>query len=182
MRTIDEKYDSYCDLVSNLSDKKNQLAQAQSSVAQLGYQIKSLENKIERIKRNELNNPSIFNSAIRMKINDCLEQIMSYDTGGQIVHSPMADFMKSEIYRNYSTEDKANFNLVKKALISRQYNIQNALTIAEEDGGFELSSNPIFKDYINETVTNLDNYEDMSADKIVKIKEIMYNFVEHVSI
>lgn len=182
MSDLIKKYDTYCDLVSKMSEKISEMERLKNKVNLMNYEISTLEKQINKIKNKDLNSTTNFNKALRLKMNNCLNGILMYDTGGSVAESPMADFLRSDSYKRLSNEEKSNFQLIKPQLTSKQYNIQNALLISEDNGGFELYSDPTIKDFVSETVNNLDNYDDLSADKIRKIKEIMYIFVEHVSI
>jgi hypothetical protein len=177
-----KKYESYCSMVTSLGEKLSELSRVSNQKSKLEYEVSTIRKEIDTLKDEDFDDLQMVNRAKRLQFANCLEDSLIMASGGSLGESPLADFKRSETYKDFSKEQKQNFALIKNDLMNKQYNIQNAMIIAEDEPTFDIKTNPLVADYISETIENLEGYDDMSADKIRKIKEIMYIFVEHVSI
>tara|TARA_R110000822_G_scaffold47388_2_gene125668 strand:- start:2247 stop:2789 length:543 start_codon:yes stop_codon:yes gene_type:complete len=176
-----DKYESYCQLVLELAEKQSAINGITQTKGKLEFEVSSIKNKIKEMSEDGLSFKDI-NKAKRMQFDSCMESTLIMSSGGSLSESPLADFKRSEAFKGFSKKEKQIFSLIKGELMDKQYNIQSAMIIAEDEPSFDVSSSPIVSDYISTTVENLEGYNDMPADKVKKIKEIMYIFVEHVSI
>ena len=167
-----DKYESYCQLVLELAEKQSAINGITQTKGKLEFEVSSIKNKIKEMSEDGLSFKDI-NKAKRMQFDSCMESTLIMSSGGSL---------RSEAFKGFSKKEKQIFSLIKGELMDKQYNIQSAMIIAEDEPSFDVSSSPIVSDYISTTVENLEGYNDMPADKVKKIKEIMYIFVEHVSI
>jgi hypothetical protein len=177
-----EKYESYCGMVTSLGEKLSDLARVSNQKAKLEYEVSTIRKEIDTLKDEGFDDLQTVNRAKRLQFASCLEDSLIMASGGSLGDSPMADFKRSKSFKELSKQQKQDFALIKNELMNKQYNIQSAMVIAEDEPSFDIKTNPLVADYISETIENLEGYDDMPADKIRKIKEIMYIFVEHVSI
>ncbi len=120
MSDLIKKYDTYCDLVSKISEKTSEMEMLKNKLSFMNYEISTLEKQINKIKNKDLNSTTNFNKALRLKVNNCLNEILMYDAGGSVSESPMAEFLRSSSYKRLSNEEKSNFQLIKPQLTSKQ--------------------------------------------------------------
>ena len=175
-----EKYESYCSKIEALNDKLGELTNVSTLKTKLEYEVSTLRRLIAEFDDDGFG--AEINKAKRMQFEGCLQNSLIMASGGSLGSSPLAEFKRSSSFKELDKKGKQAFAAIKNELMSKQYNIQSAILIAENEPCFDLETNPMISDYINNTVENLKGYEEMSAEKVKKIKEIMYIFVEHVSI
>lgn len=181
MKKVDE-YNEYCILVSQLDLKVEELKRVSDQKSKLTYEVDTLKRKLEQKKENiDMSSSSM--SALRlMRMRYCLSRAVTFETGGGVGGSPIAEFKKSDEYKSLTAEQKKLFKKVEGSLGESQYSLQNAITIGQDDDeSFDVYQSTVIEDYIDDLMENIEDYDSISVKNLKEIKQIIYIFVEQVS-
>lgn len=177
-----DRYNEYCILVSKVDSKAFEFAKHSSQKSRTKYELDSLKRELKEYKDILNLSPENISAIKRFRMRHCLSSTITYETGGELTGVPIDEFKSSNEYKKLSKEDKTLFKKSEDSLSASQYNLQNALIVGEQDDdNFDVYNSNIIDDYIDNSLNNMADYEELSAKEINKIKQIMYKFVEQVS-
>jgi hypothetical protein len=177
-----ERYERYCYLLSDISDKESKVRELQKQREVIQYSLDTLERELEdysdmaslsKLERDYLNTA---------RLKHCFNKTVNFDTGGTIHNSPLATFKKTEDYSYLDKKERSLFKEVEPSLKANQFKLKNALFVSELLGQkIEPNDSAFIDDYIDETVRHIPSYDEKDSEEIKKLKEIMYIFVQHTS-
>lgn len=177
-----EKYEQYCELLTKLNDKEQELKEVTALRNKMVYERDSLRRDIEDFERGFDVSEENLKSIRVERLNKCLHQPVSYAKGGGIDGDLVSEFKKSEDYSEFDRDEKKLFRLLIPELKYRQYNIQNAILVGESDSeDFDVYESVIIENYIDEIMSEIEDEHDLSVKELKQIKKIIYIFVEYVS-
>ena len=176
------QYNDYCSLVSKLNSKVDELKEATKKADRLKFEVGSLKKDISDMAE-ELNlTQSTISHLNMMQIKQCLDAPIMLANGGGITDSPIKDFKGSAEYARLTNLEKELFNKAEPSLSVSEYNLQNAIMLAQDKNeDVDVTELITIRDYVDGIIANLDDYESLPFEEIKKIKEIIYIFVEQVS-
>ena len=176
------KYNDYCLLVSQLDSKSQELKRVSSQRNRLKYELDSIKGKLKSYKEINKMNPEDVSSIKRLRMSQCLKSVVSYDDGGAISEQPISEFKASNYYKSLSAASKKLFKKIEEKISESQYSLQNAVLIGQnDDENFDVYNSSIIEDYIDESMEEMNGYEETSISNLKELKQIMYKFVEQVS-
>ncbi|MCB0410640.1 MAG: hypothetical protein KDD29_10505 [Flavobacteriales bacterium] len=177
-----KRYNEYCLLLSQLQAKKNELVDIINKKGGIEYQIGTLEKQLSAYKDISTLPKTSIDVIKRLRIAQCLQTPVYYREGGSITTSPTIEYRKDEEgFKSLTSEQKKLYRHIENILIERQYSLQNAIMLASEDDVIDAHENVIIENYVNETMREMENYDDLPVSDLEKIKQIIYNFIEHIS-
>ena len=176
------KYNEYCDLVTRLNSKQEELDKISQQKASLNFEVDTMKRKMRTLEKHIDTSPDGIAEMERMKRRGCSTKTVALRRGGEIGDNPIAEFKKSDAYKNLSKEKKALFKKIEPKLKNSQYSIQDAILIGEDyDDDYDVYKDSVVEDFIDEFMENLEDYDRLSVGKLKEIKEIMYIFVKQVA-
>jgi hypothetical protein len=176
-----DKYDDYCDLLTIISEKKQEVKELENKKSKVQYALDTLSRELEDYSDMASLSKSERSYLHTARLKSCFNKTVNFEAGGVIV-SPLATFKKTEEYSYLDKDERKLFKEVEPSLLSNQYKLKNALIVSDLlNQDIEPKDNAFIDDYIDETVRNIKSYDEKDTDEIKKLKQIMYIFVEHTS-
>lgn len=178
-----KKYTNYCQLVSEIEAKEARLKEISKERSSLLYEVESLKSDLEEYEEFLEMSKKDLNAIVRLRVKQCFNSAATYSDGGSLKSAPLSIFKKSKEYKDELTKSEKNlFKKIEPNVKRTQFSLRNAIRVAEEaDPDFDVQESPIIEDYVDETVKEMSEYNQLSTSDIQEIKEIMYKFVEQVS-
>tara|TARA_R110000868_G_scaffold367447_1_gene630424 strand:+ start:70 stop:621 length:552 start_codon:yes stop_codon:yes gene_type:complete len=176
------KYNEYCVLVSKLDSKTMELRKVTTQRNRVVYEVESLKKELQEYKDISDMKPKDISSIKRLRMRSCLNTTVYFEDGGGLDGIPIIEFKKSEYYKKLTSEQKKLFKKVEDSLSENQYSLQNAVLIGQTDEeDFDVYKSSVIEDYVDESMSGISDYNDISTKKLKELKQIMYKFVEQVS-
>jgi hypothetical protein len=180
----EDEYNEYCIMVTSLDAKEAEKTKIVERERRLDYEIDSLKKDIKhKIESLNLSLDTISNIKT-MRMRNCLSGVgvIELASGGSIGSNPIVNFKKSDDFKSFTAEQKKLFKKINTNLTESQYNLQNAIQIGQgDDESFNVHQSTVIEDFIDELMTNIEDYDNISVKNLKQIKEIIYIFVEQVS-
>lgn len=177
-----DKYNEYCILVSQLDSKVEELNKVSDLKAKLTYEVGTLKRKLRKHSEGLDMSSEAISSLKLMRMRYCLNRVVSFEGGGGVDGSPITEFKKSSDYKSFTAEQKKLFKKVESSLADSQYSLQNAILIGQDDDeSFDVYQSSVIEDYVDELMSNLEDYDSLSVKHLKEIKKIIFIFVEQVS-
>jgi len=179
-----KKYDKYCELESDLDSKNHEVKVLTEKLEKAKYEKRFIENEIKGYA--DMKNLSESDLALirNSRLRECLSKPFLFSDGGLTGgESPVVAFDKdkAEGIGSLSKEQLALYKKIKPSLEYQQFNLQNALSVAEvEDESFDVRDSVIIDDFIDEFIRNIDEDDKYTVPQLKETKKIMYIFVEYI--
>jgi hypothetical protein len=179
-----ERYNEYCLLVSRLDTKQEELREVTMRKGKVEYEVASIEKRLKDYSDiSDMTGDDVL-AIQRLRMQTCLDSAVHFDDGGSVGGVPVKDFKSSSRFKDLDKNQKKLFTLVEPQLTHSQYNIQNAIIIANEGSDsedFDVYSSTVIESFIDEIMEQSEVYETLGVNDLKQVKEIIYIFVEHVS-
>ena len=179
-----DRYNEYCVLVSNLNTKTIELNELSTRRNRLVYEIESMKKELEDFRDISDISSKEMSSLKRVRMRQCFSpnNVINYEEGGSLGENSLLSFKKSKEYKELTAEEKRLFKKIEGIISDTQYNLQNAILVGQADeSDFDVYDSNVIEDYIDESMSDISDYEEISTKNLKKIKQIMYKFVEQVS-
>jgi hypothetical protein len=174
-------YQRYLELKQELDIYEEELRDAQKVAQALKTKVREMQVKLGAYSEYEgidADTVSRLNSALIM---DALDNPATYDMGGSIT-LPMDSYMADENgYGSLDAWQKENFKYVATALKKSQLGMQDMLLqVTERVSTYSIEECDGFSCWSNKIIQSHPNYDDLSDNELIQLREIIYNFADYV--